>query len=162
MMNSNSWLPRLGLALARFGISAWIGAAVLFVVVGVREVTTPEFTSEIKDRLVTLRFPAYYITGAVLLATSVVATVLAGLGTKSKGLKLALVGLVLAGVAMAIDYLWIYSPLAAMVTPPGQPRTLAFVSLHHWSMRINTIHLSLCLAVAIGLFAVDHQQNGPE
>lgn len=158
-MNPNSWQTKLGLALARFSISAWIGAAVLFVIVGVREVTTPEFTSEIKDRLVTLRFPAYYITGASLTVTAAVATAIAGLGDKSRGLRLALIGLALAGAVMAIDYVWIYSPLAAMVTPPGQPRTLAFVTLHHWSMRINTIHLLVCMAVAIGLFARD---SGPK
>lgn len=156
-MHSTSWQTKLGLAVARFSLSAWIGAAVLFVVVGVREVTTPEFTSEIKDRLVTLRFPAYYITGATLIAVATVATVLASLTSQSRGLRLLLIGLVLAGAVMAIDYVWIYSPLAEMVTPPGQPRTLGFVSLHHWSMRINTIHLLVCMAVAIGLFAVDRQ-----
>lgn len=145
----------MGIAIARFCVAAWIGAAVLFVIVGVREVIVPDFTSEVKDRLVTLRFPAYYVAGAVLVGLSFVATVLATTQRPTWGLRLALGMLLLAGGIMAADYVWIYSPLAAMVTPPGQPRTEAFVTLHHWSMRINTLHLAACLIAAIALLSTE-------
>lgn len=154
----NASLPfgtRAAFAIARFCIAAWIGAAVLFVVVGVREVTVPEFTSEVKDRLVTLRFPAYYFAGASLVGLSFVATVVASANRWTRGLRVALAMLLLAGGLMAADYVWIYTPLAAMVTPPGQPRTMAFVTLHRWSMRINTVHLVACLMAAIGLFVTE-------
>ena len=146
-------MTRLSLAIARFCIAAWIGAAILFVIVGVREVTVPEFTSEVKDRLVTLRFPAYYIAGTSLVGLAFVASVVASANRASWGLRIALAMLLLAGGLMAADYVWIYSPLAAMVTPPGQARTMAFVTLHHWSMRINTAHLAACMIAAVALFA---------
>ena len=142
----------IGWGLARFCLPAWIGAAVLFVWVGVREVTTPEFTSEIKDRLVTLRFPSYYMTGATLLSCAGAGCLIALTSRYSR--RAVLVPLLLVLIAsglMAYDYLSIYSPLAALVTPPGKPRTMEFLSLHQWSMRINTVHLALCLVAALWL-----------
>lgn len=146
---------RLALAVARFCVAAWIGAAILFVIVGIREVTTPEFTSEVKDHLVLLRFPAYYMAGASLVGLAFVATVVASANRATRGLRIALVLLLLAGGLMAADYVWIYSPLAAMVTPPGQPRTIKFVTLHHWSKEINRVHLVVCLIAAIVLFVTE-------
>ena len=157
-------MTRLSLAIARFCIAAWIGAAVLFVIVGVREVTVPEFTSEVKDQLVTLRFPAYYITGATLVGLALAASVASSAIRTTWGWRIALAMLLLAGGLMAADYVWIYSPLAAMVTPPGQARTMAFVTLHHWSMRINTAHLVACLIAAVALFVTEpksQQRNDP-
>lgn len=151
MRHSALLLPRVGMALARFCLAAWIGAAVLFVIVGVREVLVPEFTSEVKDRLVMLRFPAYYLAGASLLGVAFAATGLVSAQRASRGLWIAMVMLLLAGGLMAADYVWIYSPLAAMLTPPGQTRTAAFVTLHHWSMRINTVHLAACFIAAMVL-----------
>ncbi len=156
--NPTSW-SRLGIATARFCISAWIGAAILFVVVGVREVTTTEFTSEVKDRLVTLRFPAYYIAGATLIGLTFMATTIALAQHTTRGLTVALMMLMFAAGLMAADYVWIYSPLAAMVTPPGQPRTMAFTTLHHWSMRINTVHLAACLIAAMALMITEPKSS---
>lgn len=141
-----------GWGLARFCLPAWIGAAVLFVWVGVREVTTPEFTSEIKDRLVTLRFPGYYSAGATLLCGAVAGCLLALTSQSHRRVVIVPCLLVmLAGGLMVYDYLSIYLPLAALVTPPGKPRTMEFLSLHQWSMRINTVHLLLCLTAALWL-----------
>ncbi len=148
-------VARLGLAAARFCVAAWIGAAVLFVLVGVREVTTPEFTSEVKDRLVTLRFPVYYAAGISLVGLAFFATVMASVSRPTWGLRIALLMLLLAAGLMVADYLWIYTPLSALVTPPGQPRTMAFITLHHWSMWINTVHLATCLIAAFGLFTTE-------
>lgn len=48
---------------ARFALSAWVGAAALFVVVGIKEVRGSEFDSVTRDLLVGLRFPSYYTFG---------------------------------------------------------------------------------------------------
>ncbi len=56
-------MTRLALCLARLCASAWVGAAVLFVVVAVGQVLSRQFSSEVTDRLVALRFPPYYLFG---------------------------------------------------------------------------------------------------
>ena len=43
---------RLGIGVARFTLSAWVGAAALFVVTGIREVRSPLLDSYIRDVLV--------------------------------------------------------------------------------------------------------------
>ncbi|HET6425087.1 MAG TPA: hypothetical protein VFG20_15480 [Planctomycetaceae bacterium] len=152
-------VTRWSLAMARFCTAAWIGAAVLFVIVGVREVITPDFSSEVRDRLVAIRFPAYYIAGATLTGMAFLASAVAAMQSSSRGIRLALAALAIAGALMAFDYVRIYSPLVAMITPPGQPRTAAFVTLHKSSMRINTAHLAACLVAAIALSATDGRRN---
>ena len=72
------FLPRMGLFLARFSTSAWIGAATLFVVVGVTEVTRGGFDSTTKDLLVTVRFPAFYVCGTGLVGVGWLYTTVAG------------------------------------------------------------------------------------
>lgn len=146
-------IPRMALFVARMALTAWVGAAVLFVIVGVREVTSPDFSGEVKDRLVALRFPIFYAAGFVLVGAAWISTALSNIPTQlsrpNQWLVLALVSLVLAG--MIADYLWIYQPLRELVTPPGQPRTQRFVELHRWSARVNTIQLVLCLIAATRL-----------
>ncbi len=145
-------IPRMALFVARVALTAWVGAAVLFVIVGVREVTSPDFSGEVKDRLVSLRFPIFYAAGFALVGTAWISTGLSNIPSqfsrRSRWLVLSLVTVALLG--MASDYLWIYLPLQEMVTPPGQPRTPRFIELHRWSARVNTINLALCL-VAAGL-----------
>lgn len=140
----------LSLCVARMSLTAWIGAAVLFVIVGVREVMHPELTSEVKDVLAVTRFPAYYACGATLLAVSGAALLGCrkhpALTTHIAALSLALIAT--AALTMLADYVWIYRPLAALITPPGQPRTQQFLSLHKWSQQINTLQLMLCLIAA--------------
>jgi hypothetical protein len=143
---------KLGLWSARLAVSAWVGAAMLFVIVGVEEVTTPEFDSLIRDRLVLLRFPWYYATGFTLVAAGWLGTLLsgrsAGLPPRAKWLSIGLLTLALLG--MAADFALIYRPLEQMITPPGKPRTERFVELHRWSARVNGVNLLLC-AVAAGV-----------
>jgi hypothetical protein len=50
-------MSRCALLFARFLLAAWFGAATLFVIIGVREVSYPGFESAIRDQLVLLRFP---------------------------------------------------------------------------------------------------------
>ncbi|OYW18120.1 MAG: hypothetical protein B7Z55_11215 [Planctomycetales bacterium 12-60-4] len=143
-------IPRIALFVARWALTAWIGAAVLFVVVGIREVTSPDLSSEVKDRLATLRFPFFYAAGFGLVGV----TWLAGLFCRvnhsfSRRRQWLVLGLVtIALVGMAADYISIYCPLAELVTPPGKPRTQQFMELHRWSARVNTVNLLLCMAAA--------------
>ena len=51
-------MSRLALLVARFASSAWVGAAVLFVINGVQQATSGQFESMTTDQLVLLRFPA--------------------------------------------------------------------------------------------------------
>ncbi len=146
-------MNRVVLLLVRWTLSAWVGAAVLFVAVGVREVTSPEFTSEIKDRLVLLRFPLFYATGFALVGSAWVG--LGWLAATSRDRRwiwvcgLVMVTLALGG--MLADYLLIYLPLETLVNPPGQPRTQRFLGLHQWSSRVNTVNLAICLAASLWL-----------
>lgn len=148
--NRTSVLPRWGLFLARFCTSAWIGAATLFVIVGITEVTRAGFDSVTKDSLVSVRFPAFYFCGAVLVSIAWLGTFLAGksteLPTRSRVATLMLLSFVLA--AMAVDYVWIYQPLLQMVTPPGQAKPASFGSYHAASKWINLVGLAVCLVAA--------------
>lgn len=152
----------VGLWLARMAISAWIGTAVLFVIVGVSEVTTADFDSAIRDQLVVIRFPWYYATGFSLVLTSLVGTVLARSHHQLSWSVwwIAVAMLVLALVGMTADYYAIYLPLERLVTPPGQPRTEQFITLHHWSSRVNGGNLLLCL-IAAGLLNWPRRDQTP-
>jgi hypothetical protein len=123
---------------------------VLFVIVGVREVTAEDFGSDIRDRLVVIRFPWYYATGFSLVSSALVGTALAhGHRQLSRPAWLLAMGLLsLALVGMIADYRAIYLPLERIVIPPGQPRTEQFMTLHHWSTRINSVNLLFCLSAA--------------
>ena len=141
-----SFLARIGLFLARFCLSAWIGAATLFVIVGVTEVTRGNFDSTTKDVLVAVRFPAFYACGATLVSLGLFGAWIAGNSELFPGKRRisALVLLVLVLSIMAVDYFSIYLPLVQMVTPPGQPRAARFVAHHSASKWINLFGLILC------------------
>ncbi len=141
-----SFLAQIGLFLARFCLSAWIGAATLFVIVGVREVTRANFDSTTKDVLVAVRFPAFYVCGATLVSLGLLGTLLAdnsALFPKYRRTS-TLVLLVIVLSVMAVDYFSIYLPLVQMVTPPGQPKPARFVVYHTASKWINLVGLIFC------------------
>lgn len=146
-------MPRAALFLARFCSSAWIGAATLFVIVGVLEVTRGGFDSTTKDILVGIRFPPFYAAGMILLMVAWGGACLAEyhpeLSTRRRAMAILslLVGLAL----LFIDYNWIYSPLSAMVNPPGQAKPMAFVKLHEASKYINLVGLVFSWIAAIAL-----------
>lgn len=142
-------MSRLALMLVRLAASAWIGAAVLFVINGVSQVTSGKFESITTDQLVLLRFPAYYLMGFLLTGIAFVGAVLSGdqLSFRRRACLLGLFGTAI--VVMIFDYLVVYSPLAAMIDPPGKPRPAEFQTLHRWSMRINTLHIALVLIGAL-------------
>ena len=142
-------MSRLALTIARFASSAWVGAAVLFVINGVQQATSGQFESMTTDQLVVLRFPAYYLMGFILVGAACIGSAIAGgqLSFRRRGTLLGLFGLAL--VVMLFDYLVVYLPLAELITPPGKPRTQEFQTLHQWSKVINSVDLSLVLLGAV-------------
>ena len=143
----------LYLTTARFCVTAWVGAAVLFVITSVKEVTTsqPSITSEVKDALVTIRFPPYYVMGFLLVVTGIVCC---GLYLKhpagrSKRMGVCLVLLSVSLIAMIVDYVFVYLPLVEMVTPPGGVKPSNFRDYHNASMYINAFDIGLCLIAGL-------------
>ena len=138
---------RFCLFVARFCSSAWIGAATLFVIVGVTEVTRAGFDSTTKDILVAVRFPAFYCFGSLLVGLATLGCWLAGNSAQfSKTRRIgSLVFLALVLALIAIDYFWIYRPLLGMVSPPGRPKPELFIRYHEASKWINLVGLTLCL-----------------
>ncbi|REJ86997.1 MAG: hypothetical protein DWQ34_20665 [Planctomycetota bacterium] len=144
-------MSRVCLMLARLTLSAWVGAATLFVMNGVREVTSTDFDSLTRDRLVALRFPGYYQFGFVLLGVALLCLLAALSGRVLPRVRHAAV-ILLAGASLAVmvlDYTNVYRPLEAMITPAGQARPMEFTALHEQSKRINSVHVGLCLCAAI-------------
>jgi len=146
-------MSRAALFLARFCSSGWMGAASLFVIVGILEVTQSSFDSTTKDILVTIRFPSFYRLGPTLLF-------LAWLGacaSKShpelpdRRRAIAIFSLLTAIILMIVDYNWVYSPLLAMVTPAGQSKPAIFVTYHQASKYINLTGLVFTLIAAVVL-----------
>jgi hypothetical protein len=149
-------MSRALLLLARFVLSAWFGAATLFVIIGVREVRFPEFSSTIRDQLVLLRFPMYYACGFTLLGIALVSQViLIGRGWRRSALFAACGLTAVALGLMVYDYPCIYRPLEQMITPPGQTMPAAFLLLHRWSETVNAVQLGCALAAALTLCSID-------
>lgn len=139
-------IQKTGSFIAKFCISAWVGAAVLFVVVGILEVTRGGFDSATKDSLVIIRFPAFYVFGFTLITAAWIGIFVAGctneVCAKKRGILLGLLSVVL--ILMVVDYIWIYRPLAQMVTPPGQSKPANFTAYHEASKWINLAGLFVC------------------
>ena len=143
----------LYLTTARFCVTAWVGAAVLFVITSVKEITSDykTITSEVMDILVTIRFPAYYVVGFLLVTMG---TVSCGLYLKhpagrSKRMGVCLILLGVSLIAMLVDYVFIFRPLVEMVTPAGGVKPAHFSSYHNASMYINAFDMGLCLIAAL-------------
>lgn len=140
---------RICLCLARFLLSAWIGAAVLFVINGVS--TIGKVPSPVLDQLLVIRFPNYYRVGFVCVAVSLGALLCSAFRPLLPRWRHVIpVLLVVAALGlMCYDYTQVYLPLEALVTPPGQPRPMEFGPLHERSKTINAIHVGLCLFAAL-------------
>ena len=146
-------MTRAALFLARICTSAWLGAATLFVIVAVLEVTHGRLDSMTRDVLVGLRFPPYYLTGATLVSLAWIGACIAEDHPElpRRRRAFAILALLTGLGLMAVDYFWIYSPLAAMLNPPGQARPAAFVRYHEASKYINFAGLFCTLVAAIAL-----------
>ncbi|QDU38432.1 hypothetical protein Mal4_27590 [Maioricimonas rarisocia] len=137
------------LMLSRFCLSAWVGAAALFVVNGIRQVTSPDLDSYTIDLLVPLRFNAYYAFGFALVGAGLIFGLLASpLFSRARTILFTLL-LVASLVLMGLDWFRIYQPLLAMITPPGQARPAAFQNLHYLSEIVNTVHVGLAFVAAL-------------
>ncbi|MFO1040514.1 MAG: hypothetical protein U0941_01955 [Planctomycetaceae bacterium] len=146
-------MARAALFLARFCSSAWLGAATLFVIVGVLEVTRGGLDSRTRDILVGLRFPPFYLTGAILIGFSWLGACAAEFHPElpQRRRAFAILSLLMVMVLMTVDYFWIYTPLSAMVNPPGQARPAAFITYHEASKNINFVGLFFSLVAATAL-----------
>ena len=139
---------RLGVILLRTSLVGWLGAAILFVAVGIREVTDPRLDSTTRDILVSVRFPLFYAVGLTLLTIATLAACLARPAWWWR--RTALIGLpALALLLMVVDYVTVYGPLLELVSPPGQPRTALFQRYHSLSTVINTTGLGIVLTAAV-------------
>lgn len=142
-------MQRLSLLIARFSLAAWVGAAALFVITGVREVRSDQIDGTTKDVLVLIRFPSYYTFGFVSVGAAMLATAVFTSTSPSKTRGVVAGSLIaIALVLMAADYHSIYQPLVDVITPPGQPRSQQFERLHNASKWINMADVSLCLVAA--------------
>ena len=146
-------MVRAALFLARFCSSAWIGAATLFVIVGILEVTRGGFDSATKDILVAIRFPPFYRAGAVLVGLAWLGACLAEFHPElpTRRRAFAILSLLFVLILMFVDYHWVYTPLAAMVQPPGQAKPSHFVQYHQASKYINLAGLFFSSVAAIAL-----------
>jgi hypothetical protein len=152
---------RVAMAVARFSLSAWVGAAALFVVTGVREVRSPLLDSYTRDVLVEIRFPSYYLFGFIFVGLGTVAAfTTAGLAPARRGRQFALAFLTILALALMVaDYFAIYLPLVEMITPPGGSRPAEFAAYHTASKWVNLASVSLCAIVALALCGQDIERR---
>ena len=138
--------------IARFALSAWIGAAALFVCTSISEQIAPTFGSDVKNTLAAIRFPWYYGFGFGLVGIGFVGSMI-GVRRAEQRHRWAVVvtSLVLALTLMAVDYVLIYTPLHEIVTSPTAVRDARFDELHRWSERINSIDIVLCMIAALAV-----------
>tara|TARA_R110002072_G_scaffold303123_1_gene494738 strand:+ start:182327 stop:182815 length:489 start_codon:yes stop_codon:yes gene_type:complete len=131
----------------RFSLCAWVGAATLFVVTGVREVTMTDFDAATKNVLAAIRFPAYYAFGFTLVAAAAMSTLgLILLNRDVRRRKIILLALaVFSLVVMFADYRFIYLPLEEMMLEPEGRIDPDFFTYHQWSKYINCVSVGACL-----------------
>jgi hypothetical protein len=137
----------------RFCLCAWLGAAALFVVAGVREVMSPGIDQPTKNLLVTLRFPPYYLFGFSLVGIGTLSSILLRFSKQnaSSHRRLTIIAAfgVLTLLIMTYDYLQIYLPLEAMMLRDDGIFPGEFRSLHEWSKNINAVSATTCLVAAL-------------
>ncbi len=152
----------MALLIARVVTAAWVGAAVLFVITSVREVSHPEIDTATRNLLPGIRFPAYYATGIILMGAGLLsASLAAGHPQLSRWRRRTTVALLsLAFVCMCVDYVWIYSPLLAVLSAESMVKPSEFVGYHRASEMINGFELVLVL-VAAGLLSLAPERPVP-
>lgn len=150
--------------LLRFCLCSWVGAAVLFVVSVVREVTTP-FEMTVKNQLVALRFPVFYVFGFSLLSIGLLSALALCLLQKVRRKSLSMIA-VLCGLSllcMLFDYRRVYLPLEAMVLSKDFVIPPEFFSFHQWSKWVNLVTALLSLAAAmISVWEPHDRQDGSD
>ena len=147
-------LVRAGLTMARFSLAAWVGAAALFVVTGVREVTSTDpilANSPVRDALVVVRFPSYYAFGFTLVGLAAIGTLATFRDHNFSRIRFwSCIGLIVVSLGLMVyDYYEIYTPLLEMVTPAGRAKPSDFRALHESSKHVNMLDLGLLLVAAL-------------
>lgn len=143
-------MQRIGILVARTATTAWAGAAVMFVLTSIREVTSPDLDSLVKSQLALLRFPIYYQVAAVCLLAGIAGGGLALMADRMHRRRLALfLGLAAAAaIMMIVDWLYIYGPLQQMTSMVSAARPADFHRFHQWSLGINAVDVGLCWIAA--------------
>ncbi len=146
----------------RFCLCAWLGAAALFVVAGVREVMSPAIDQPTKNLLVTLRFPPYYLFGFSLVGIGTLSSILLRCSIQNTLSPRRLTVIAAFGaltlLIMTYDYLQIYLPLEAMMLRDDGIFPSEFHRLHEWSKNINAVSATTCLVAAV-LSVVEPQRR---
>lgn len=138
------------LALLRFSLCAWVGAAALFVITGILEVTSSEIEPAIKNHLAAIRFPAYYAVGFSLVGLAAVCAVALRGRFQSARRGMLIVGLLAAVVLlMTGDWFFVFCPLLDLMQLPDARETSEFASYHEWSKNLNFVSVGLCLVAAV-------------
>ncbi len=139
----------LCLTVSRFALSAWVGAATLFVVTTLREVQSPNLTSPTKAHLAALRFPPYYALAFSLIGVALLCAMV-GLRSAGRWRQVSAVSLIaLALLLTTADYHWVYKPLEQMTAAAEQSRPANFVSYHHASKWINAVQVTVSMIAAL-------------
>ncbi len=149
-VKADNVVSKLALTISRMALVAWVGAATLFVTTGIAEVRDPRLDAITKNILVTLRFPAYYAFGFILVG---IAMICCGPGLRNRGFsairRACWAMIVFAFCLMIIDYVFVFRPLFAMISPPESPLTARFETLHTISKWINAAGIALCLLASL-------------
>jgi len=134
----------------RFSLCAWVGAASLFVVTGVREVTMTDFDATTKNLLAVIRFPAYYAFGFTLVTVAGISAFgLILIDKEARRQKIVLLTLaVFSLVVMYVDHRFIYQPLETMMLEPEGRLNPDFFKYHQWSKYINCVSVGACLVAS--------------
>lgn len=138
------------LSVLRFALSAWVGAATLFVITGILEVRLPELEPATKNQLAAIRFPAYYAVGFTLVGASALCALALRKRSLPRGKGTAIV--VLLGVVlllMVADWFFVFQPLLGLMELPEARDLPEFATYHGWSKYLNFASVGLCLVTAI-------------
>lgn len=146
-------MRNLFLAISRFAVTTWVGAAVFFLLVTIRIATSdPESINSVTQGILALlRFPWYYRFGFVLVPTALLTGFIArGNGSiRPWRMRIYLGLLAVALAAMVCDYVFIYQELARVTADTSIAKPANFQTYHDASKWIITTEVGLCLAAAL-------------
>jgi hypothetical protein len=149
----------LCVTISRFALAAWVGAAVLFIVTTLKEVRSPLLDSVTKANLAVMRFPVYYAFAFLLLGAGILSAAY-GMREASKCKRWVALSLILFALLLtAIDYIWIYQPLAKMTAAVHEARPASFVNYHRASMWINIAQLGVSTVAAFVVCCPSRRQT---
>ncbi len=153
MRNRPKRIPgqNLCLAASRFAISAWVGAACIFIATTLQDVHSTTMDSVAKAELAVQRFPVYYNFAVGLMGAAFLLGIcgLTKATTQRKAITIQL--LLLPLVLTVIDYIWVYQPLEAMTVNVQEARPAQFITFHTASKWINIVQVSASVIAAIAV-----------